>query len=128
MKERFRPNAKWLIVALAVVLTGTVGCKTIPTDSATAFASGVTAVRSQSKETFSGANDLIADASLDYAASQSTLKEESFAAGLDSESLQAWDQALEKLEKYAQHLQALTSPELTKAFEDEAVNLSGELK
>ena len=50
-------------MALAAVLIGTVGCKTIPTDSSTAFASGVTAVRTQSKEAFCGANDLIADAS-----------------------------------------------------------------
>src|SRR5260221_1554003 len=71
---------------------------------------------------------MVADTSLDFAASQPHLLESSFAAGLDEESLQAWDQILAKLEKYSQHLQALTSPDVAKAFDEEAVNLSGELK
>ena len=35
-----------------------------------AFSSGVTAARTQSQEAFSAVNDLVADASLDYAAAQ----------------------------------------------------------
>jgi hypothetical protein len=82
----------------------------------------------QSQEAFGAVNSMVADASLDFAAKQPTLTEASFAAGLDDESLQAWDQILGKLQNYAQHLQALTSPDLAKQLGDAAVNLSGDLK
>ncbi|HXT40418.1 MAG TPA: hypothetical protein VN887_10380 [Candidatus Angelobacter sp.] len=113
-----------LLAAAALVLTG---CKTVPADTLTSFTSGITSARTQSQEAFNAVNELVADASLDYAASQTNLVESSFTAGLDEESLAAWDQVLEKLEKYAQHLQLLTSPDLAKSFDDEAVNLSAEL-
>src|SRR6266496_5838914 len=120
----FRPVAILLVASLLFAT----GCKTVPIDSVVAFSSGINTTRTQSQEAFSSVNEMVADASLDFAASQGKLLESSFAAGLDEESLQAWDQILEKLEKYAQHLQALTSPALTKQFEDEAVNLSADLK
>jgi len=85
-------------------------------------------VRTQSQEAFDAVNQLVADASVEFAASQPRLVESTFAAPLDQESLGTWDQILAKLEKYAHHLQALTSPDVAKQFEDEAVNLSGELK
>ncbi len=116
-----------LTCPLAFGLLVSAGCRTTPPDSVAAFSSGVTAARTQSQEAFSAVNDLVADASVDYAAAQPRLLESSFAAGLDATSLEAWDQVLAKLESYARHLQALTSPELSKAFEDATVNLGHEL-
>lgn len=125
-------NSEWfrlrVTLALALGLLVLTGCRTAPPDSIAAFSGGVTAARTQSQEAFSAVNELVADASVDYAASQPRLMESSFAAGLDADSLQAWDQVLEKLETYARHLQALSSPQLAKPFEDATVSLSGELK
>jgi hypothetical protein len=115
-----------LMVLAGLVLLA--GCTTVPPGGVTSFSTGLTAAHQQSAESFQAVNQLIADASLDYAASQPRLLEESFAAGLDEESLQRWSQVFEKLEHYAQHLQALTSPDVTKSFETEAVALSSELK
>jgi len=115
----------FLLAAAVITLTG---CKIVPPDALSSFASGITTARTQSQEAFNAVNELVADVSLDYAASQTNLLESSFAAGLDEESLAAWDEILEKLEKYGQHLQLLTSPDLAGSFDDEAVNLSGELK
>ena len=116
------------MLALVFTLAVSTGCKTIPQDSVAAFSSGINTARTQSQEAFAAVDQMVADTSLDFAASQPRLLESSFAAGLDDESLQAWDQILAKLEKYAQHLQAVTSPDVAKSFDDEAVNLSGELK
>ena len=127
-RTRNTTQPRWLTFALALLLAAAAGCRTASPDSVAAFSSGVTAARTQSQEAFSAVNDLVADASLDYAAAQPRLLEANFAAGLDAESLDAWDQVLGKLEKYAQHLQALTSPQLAKPFEDATVSLSGELK
>ncbi len=115
-----------LIPAVALALL--TGCRTIPTDSLTAFSTGVTSARTQSQDAFAAVNEMIADTSLDFASKQPTLTEQSFSAGLDEESLQAWDQILEKLGHYAQDLQTLTSPDQARQFGAEAVNLSGELK
>jgi len=128
MKPRESKPGGFAVLALALTMAVFTGCKTIPQDSVTTFSNGINTVRTQSQESFNAVNEMVADASLDFAARQPTLRESSFAAGLDDESLHAWDQILGKLEKYAQHLQALTSPELTKEFDAEAVNLSGELK
>lgn len=116
------------VLALAITLAASTGCKTIPQEPVRAFSTGVNTARAQSQEAFNAVNKMIADTSLDFAARQPTLRESSFAAGLDEESLQVWDQILGKLEKYALHIQSLTSPELTKEFDDEAVNLGGELR
>src|SRR5947207_2748753 len=120
--------SRWVASLLTAAVVTLTGCKTVPSDVLTSFTSGITTARTQSQEAFNTVNELVADASLDYAAGQTNLVESSFAAGLDEESLAAWDEILEKLEKYAQHLQLLTSPDLAGSFDDEAVNLSGELK
>jgi hypothetical protein len=100
----------------------------VPSDSVATFSSAVTAEKSHSMEAFTAVNQLMADASLDYAAKQPTLSEANFTAGLDQNGLQVWEEAFEKLERYAQHLQTLTSPELSKDFEDQSVNLAGDLQ
>jgi hypothetical protein len=113
------------LLAALLVLTG---CKTVPSEQLAAFSSGVSAARNQSQEAFAAVNEMIADVSLDYAAEQKHLTEASFAAGLDEASLQVWDQVFQHLGAYAQHLADLTSPTVGKEFEDETVNLSGNLK
>src|SRR5438105_12483291 len=125
MKSPIFPKISVLLLLIVALCSG---CKTIPQDSVTAFSSGINTARTQSQEAFNAVNEMVADTSLDFAATQPHLLESSFAAGLDDESLAAWDQILAKLEKYAQHLQSLTSPDVAKSFDDEAVNLSGELK
>jgi len=113
---------------MALALATLTGCRTVPSSSLSAFAGGINAVRTQSQEAFAVVNELAADASVEYAAKQPHLTQASFTAGLDIEGLQAWDEILQKTEDYAQHLQALTSPERARQFGDEAVNLSAELK
>jgi len=119
-------NRLWTLIGSAGLLV-LIGCRTIPPDSTAALASGIASARAQSQEAFRAVNDLVADTTLDFAADQPILRESSFEAGLDDDSLQAWDQILGELEKYAGHLQALTSPELAGKFDDEAVHLAGEL-
>ena len=117
----------WAII-LGVGLIAGAGCKTVPTDSLATLASGITAAKTQSHEAFQAVNDLVADTSLDFAASQPTLRESSFEAGLDEASLQAWNEIFDKLEIFVQHLQFLTAPDIAKQFDAESVNLSSELK
>jgi hypothetical protein len=116
------------LLATAVALATITGCRTVPSDSLGAFSSGVNGMRTQSQQAFAAVNELAADASVEYAAKQPHLAEASFAAGLDEESLQAWDEILQKIQNYAQHLLALTSPERGRQFADEAVNLGTELQ
>src|SRR5206468_56007 len=109
-----RPRICSAIVAALLALTA--GCKTVPSADIQAFSAGVTAAQTQSTEAFHAVNEMVADVSVDYAANQATLRESSFAAGLDQGSLQTWDEILDKIGKYAQHIQALTSPDVAKAF------------
>jgi hypothetical protein len=104
------------------------GCRTVPNENVATFASAVTAEKSHSHDVFATVDELIAAASLDYAATQPTLTEANFTSGLSQNGLQLWEEAFEKLERYGQHLQTLTSPELAKGFEDESVQLAGQLQ
>ncbi len=113
---------------LALGLALVAGCKTAPSDSLTAFSTGLSAARTQSQEAFAAVNEMVAGTSVDFAAKQPTLTEASFSAGLDDQSLQAWDEILEKLAQYARDVQALTSPGQAREFGEATVNLSGELK
>ena len=126
--NRCRPNPCLSAGCLGLGLLLLVGCRSTLPDSVVAFSAGVTAARTQSQEAFCAVNDLVGDAAVDYAATQPRLLESTFGVGLDEDSLQAWDQVLAKLESYAQHLQALTSPQLTRPFEDATVSLSGQLR
>jgi len=117
------------VLALAAVFAGLLaGCKVLPHDSAAAFTSSVATTRTQSQQAFDAINDLVAEGSIGYAASQPHLLETNILTGLDPRGEQAWDRILQALGKYGQHLQALTAPEFTKPFEEEAENLGGELK
>jgi hypothetical protein len=119
----------WLgLVAGAALMVAATGCKTVPNTNLQAFSAGLTSAQTQSDEAFHAVNQMIADVSLDHAARQPHLLEADFSAGLDPGSIQIWDDILAKIGKYAQHIAALTSPDVAKSFDDEAVNLSGELK
>jgi hypothetical protein len=127
MKHPILKNSALKLVVFFTGLSLVCGCRTVPQDSLASFSTGLTTAKSQSTDTFKIVNDLIADASIDYAAKQPTLTESSFAAGLDDASILVWEQALGELEQYAEYLQSLTSPALAKQFEDESINLSSEL-
>ena len=120
--------SRWNWLAIGLALSLLTGCRTISSDSLTAFTSGVGTARTISQETFSAVKQMVAEASLEYAVQQPRLTEASFAAGLDDESLAAWDQILANLERYAQHLQVLTSPDIPRQFGDAAVNLGSSFK
>jgi len=121
----FRNTKLFVLVFIGAAFAG---CRTVPNNAVTAFSSAVSTAHTQSQEALAAVNAMMAESSLDFAAGQPTLNEASFAAGLDQDSLQAWDDIFAELEKYAHHLQAVTSPDIAKQFEDESVNLSTELK
>src|SRR5260221_14469891 len=94
--------------ALAIALVATSGCKTVPQDSVSAFSSGINTTRAQSQEAFNAVNEMVADTSLDFAASQPHLLESRFAAGLHEERLQTWGQSPVKVETHSPRRQRLT--------------------
>ena len=101
MKALFSLNSKLfsqvtIPVLLAVLLLVT-GCRTLPQETIASFAGAASAARSNSQEVFAAVDELISEASIDYAAAQPTLSEASFVAGLDQNGLELWDQALRSL-------------------------------
>ena len=113
---------------LVSVIVWTSGCKTMPSEALTSFAPGVTSAKTQSEETFQAINELIAEDQLEDAAHATNLSEHLFYEVLDAQSLKVWDDTLAKLETYSLHLQALTSPDLTKNFVAESENLGANLQ
>src|SRR6266480_7072843 len=104
------------------------GCKTIPTTAIETFSAGATAAKTQSEEVFRAVNDLIARDQLDDAVRATNLTEQLFTKVLSPENVGIWDQTFAKLESYAHHLQALTAPELTKSFTEQAETLGTDLQ
>jgi hypothetical protein len=117
---------RWVSLSLLAVLL--VGCKTIQPSGVTNFAAGVSAAKGQTSLAFQGVTDLTSEAIIDFAASQSTLTDNSFLPVLDPASLAVWDKVFAALQKYAQNLALLTSPNLTKDYEDGVVNLATEVQ
>jgi hypothetical protein len=117
-----------LILAFATSLLALAGCKTISSQGVEAFCAGVTAAKTQSGEAFRTVNELMAEDQLNDAAKATNLTEQLFTKILNPEDVGVWDKALANLESYARHLQALSSPEVSKSFEQEAENLGGELQ
>ena len=124
------PGGKWLvtILGLAIMLALATGCKTVPTASVQTFAAGATSAKTQADEAFQAVNDLIAADQVDDAAQATNLSESLFFTVLDPAALAVWDNTLAKLEAYAQHLEALTSPDLTQDFVTDSENLGAQLQ
>jgi len=114
----------WLIL-LCVFLAG---CSSLPPANVTAFSSGVTATRNQTTLAFQGVTDLTSQSIIDYAAAQSTLTDSNFLPVLPPESVATWDTTFSGLQKYAQNLVLLTSPDVARDYENAVVNLAAQIK
>ena len=113
------------ILLLAVLLAG---CRTIQPTGVANFSTGVTAAKGQTSLAFQAVTDLTSASIIDFAASQPTLTDNNFLPVLDPASLAVWDKVFTALQKYSQNLALLTSPDLTKSYEDGVVNLATEVK
>ena len=133
MKSTFYPGAAagthlrgltfLLCVGLAMLLAG---CKTIDSPSATKFATGVLAVRTQADAALTAAATLTRNAGLAYVAAQTNLTETDFVETPPGDVIAAWDDALFTMENYALNLAALSSPDAGKGFNAAATNLLGQ--
>ena len=126
MMKNTMKYTRWVSLSLLALLL--VGCKTVPPGGLADFATGVSAAKGQTSLAFQGVTDLTSEAIINYAASQPTLTDASFLPVLDPASLAVWDKVFTALQKYAQNLAMLTSPNLTKGFEDGVVNLATEVQ
>jgi hypothetical protein len=125
MKSLHRISVRLLSVA-TVVLMG--GCASVPNADVQTFSNGVSAAKQQTDTAFQAVTDLTSDSIIDYAASQPTLNDASFEPVLDPQSIAVWDNVFTALEKYAQSLVLLTSPNVTTQYENAIVGLAGEVK
>jgi hypothetical protein len=125
MKKALRYKRLVSILFLAVLLAG---CRTIQPTGVANFSAGVSAAKGQTSLAFQAVTDLTSASIIDYAASRPTLTDNNFLPVLDPASLAVWDMVFTGLQKYSQNLALLTSPDLTKGYEDGAVNLATEVK
>ena len=118
--ERFAVLKATVLLALAAGLYGCAG----PTQKSVAdWHDAVVAVREQSATAFRGVNNLVREAQLKRAATLPNLKESDFHAGLDAESVAAWNRALDSLAAYSAALSTLLSPELAAGIGDSTKRL-----
>jgi hypothetical protein len=108
LAKRFTLGRTGVALALALSLWGCAG----PTQKSVAdWHDAVVAVREQSTTAFRGVNDLVREAQLRRATALASLKESDFHAGLDAESVAAWNRALDTLAAYGAALSTLLGPE-----------------
>ena len=115
------------LVSISLLAVLWAGCRSIPPAGVADFSTGVSAAKIQSSLAFQGVTDLTSESIIDYAASQPTLVDTNFMPVLDPASLAVWDKVFTALQKYAENLALLTSPNLTKDYEDGMVNLAAEV-
>jgi hypothetical protein len=116
----------WVSISLLAVLLA--GCRTIQPTGVANFSAGVSAAKGQTSLAFQGVTDLTSESIIDFAASRPTLADTNFLPVLDPASLAVWDQVFSVLQQYAQNLAVLTSPNLTKDYEDGVVSLATQVK
>ena len=116
------------LVSISFLAVLWAGCRTIPPAGLANFSTGVSAAKGQTSVAFQAVTDLTSEAIIDYATSQPRLTDTNFLPVLDPASLAVWDNVFTALQKYAQNLTLLTSPDLTKAYEDGVVNLATKVK
>lgn len=116
----------FVVAAIAAVLL--TGCTSVPKASVQGFSTGVSAAKAQTDAAFQAVADLTSQATLDYAAAQPALNDACFQPVLDPKSIAVWDNVFSALEKYSQSLMLLSSPTVTKDYEDAAVDLAGQIK
>ena len=112
--ERFAVSIAIMLLALAALC----GCAGPTQKSVADWHAAVLAVRDQSGTTFRGVNDLVRAAQLKRAGTLANLKESDFHAGLDAQSIAAWNRALDSLAAYSAQLSTLLTPELAAGVGD----------
>jgi hypothetical protein len=117
-----------LILWTSLLVPWLVGCASIPTSGVQSFSTGVATAKSQTDTALQAVTDLTSQSIIDYAAAQPTLTDTNFMPVLDPQSIAVWDTVFTSLQKYSQDLILLTSPDLTKGYEDAMVNLATEVK
>ena len=119
----FRLPASLLALGL---LAFTTGCPTLDRGGAQTFSTGVTAARAQTKTTFDAVVGLTRTSSIEYAVKQDKLTEEELVAVPNSEAVAAWNEALDPVESYAQHLASLVTADSAKGVEDSVGKLAAQ--
>ena len=104
------------------------GCKSLPPGDVESFSTSVSATRNQTSLALQAVTDLTSQSIIDYAAAQATLTDANFQPVLPPESVATWDAAFAGLQRYSQNLVLLTSPNLTKGYEDAMGNLATALQ
>jgi len=92
------------------------------------FSQGVTAAKDQTDVSFKGVTDLTSTTIIGYAADQPTLNDANFFVVLSPDASASWDHVFSALEQYGRDLVLLTSPDLTKEYQDSAVNLAQQIQ
>ena len=99
-----------------LLLLGT-GCRSLDSGGIQDFAAGLTAAKTQTKTTFATVAKLTREDSIDFAAAQPTLKAVNLVSVPSPEAMEAWEAVFGTLERYGQHLSALSGKELTAGLE-----------
>lgn len=126
--NKFLKTPRLIATLVAVILSLLAGCSSMQNSSFQTFSSGISSAKSQTDLAFQAVTDLTSQSIIEYAAAQAKLSDTNFLPVLDPESIAVWDSAFSALQKYSQSLVLLTSPTLTKDFEDAAVGLASEVK
>jgi hypothetical protein len=103
------------------------GCASVKQDKLKTFADGVSTAKAQSDDAFISVNALASNAVIDYAAKQTTLKDEYFFEVLDAESIARWDGLFLAMQKYTQSLALLTGTDITKNYRDATSDLAAQV-
>lgn len=102
-------------------------CAQIPSDKLTAFSTGITTAKTQATTAFAAVNEVTRDEVIDYAATQTHLRDENFYDVLDPAAIAQTEAAFDGVEKYAQSLIVLTSPDVTKEYKSATVELASQI-
>lgn len=122
-------TARGVAVTLAVALAGLLtGCTSVVPAHVAAFATSVTAAKTQTDLAFDMVNNLTSEAIIDYAAAQPKLVDSNLFEVLPPESVAVWDQVFGALEKYSQQLVLLTAAEATKDYQQALENLASQIQ
>src|SRR5579862_5751099 len=116
---------RFLLLPLGVWLAS---CTSIESPRVIQFRVGVDAARQQTATAFAAVNAVATNDEIDRAATQNSLSEDAVPVVLAASDTAAWDQAFANIDAYAQALEALLSPNVSKDFEDSLVALGQQLQ
>lgn len=110
-----------------ILLLG-VGCRSLNNADVQTFSKGITAAKAETEVSFKGVTDLTSKTIINYAAEQPTLNDANFFVVLSPDATASWDHVFSALEQYGTDLGLLTSQDLTKEYQDSAVNLAQQIQ